>query len=52
MLPHELVHDHTVQLLLLALLSQRQAISIGDVVLNANLLFENFLSQEDEVGIS
>ena len=51
MLLHELVHDHAVQLLFLAPLGQRQEIPTGDVVFNANLLFENFLSQEDEVGI-
>jgi hypothetical protein len=51
MLPHELVHDHAVQLLLLALLGQREAIPIADVGLNANLLVKNLLSQEDEVGI-
>jgi hypothetical protein len=52
MLPHELVHDHTVQLLLLALVGQREAILAGNVGLNANLLVKNLLSQEDEVGIS
>jgi hypothetical protein len=52
MLPHELVHDHRVQRLLLALLGQRQAIPAGNVGLNANLVFKNLLGQEDEVQIS
>jgi hypothetical protein len=52
MLPHELVHDHAVQLLLLVPLGQREAIPAGNVGLNANLLVKNLLSQEDEVGIS
>ena len=51
MLPHELIHNHGVQLLLLAPLCQREAILASDVVLNANLLFENLLGEEDEVGI-
>jgi hypothetical protein len=52
MLPHELVHDYAVQLLLLAPLGQREAIPMGNVGLNANLLVKNLLSQEDEVRIS
>jgi hypothetical protein len=52
MLPHELVHDYAVQLLLLAPLGQREAIPMGNVGLNANLLVNNLLSQEDEVRIS
>jgi hypothetical protein len=52
MLPHELIHGHAVQLLLLAPLGQREAIPAGNVGLNANLLVKNLLSQEDEVGIS
>jgi hypothetical protein len=52
MLPHELVHDYAVQLLLLAPLGQREAISTSNVGLNTNLLVKNLLSQEDEVGIS
>jgi hypothetical protein len=51
MLPHELVHDYAVQLLLLAPLGQREAIPVGNVGLNANLVFKNLLGQEDEVGI-
>jgi hypothetical protein len=51
MLLHELVHDHAVQLLLLAPLGQREAIPAGNVGLNTNLLVKNLLSQEDEVGI-
>jgi hypothetical protein len=34
MLPHELVHDHAVQLLLLVPLGQREAIPAGNVGLN------------------
>ena len=49
MLPHELVHDHVVQLLLLAPLGQREAILAGNVGLNANLVFKNLLGHEDEV---
>jgi hypothetical protein len=52
MLPHELVHNHAVQLLLLAPLGQREAIPTGNVGLNANLVFKNLLGQEDEVRIS
>jgi hypothetical protein len=52
MLPHELVHDHAVQLLLLAPLGQREAIPAGNVGFNANLVFKNLLRQEDEVRIS
>jgi hypothetical protein len=52
MLPHELVHDHGVQLLLLVPLGQREAIPAGNVGLNANLVFKNLLGQEDEVQIS
>ena len=44
MLPHELVHGHAVQLLLLAPLGQREAISTGNVDLNVNLLVKNLLS--------
>jgi hypothetical protein len=52
MLPHELVHDDVVQLLLLASLGQREAIPAGNVGFNANLVFKNLLGQEDEVRIS
>jgi hypothetical protein len=52
MLPHELVHDHTVQLLLLVPLGQREAIPASNVGLNTNLVFKNLLSQEDKVRIS
>jgi hypothetical protein len=52
MLPHELVHDQAVQLLLLAPLGQHEAIPTGNVGLNANLVFKNLLGQEDEVRIS
>jgi hypothetical protein len=44
MLLHELVHDHTVQLLLLVLLGQCEAIFAGNVGHNANLLVKNLLS--------
>jgi hypothetical protein len=52
MLPHELVHDDAIELLLLVPLGQREEILAGNVGLNANLLFKNLLSQEDKVGIS
>jgi hypothetical protein len=52
MLPHELVHDHAVQLLLLVPRGLREAIPAGNVGLNANLVFKNLLGQEDEVRIS
>jgi hypothetical protein len=51
MLPHELVHDDAVQFLLLAPLGQHEAIHASNVGLNANIIFKNLLSQEDEVGI-
>jgi hypothetical protein len=52
MLPHELIHDHAVQLLLFAPLGQREAILAGNVGLNANLVLKNLLGQEDKVRIS
>jgi hypothetical protein len=52
MLPHELVHDHAVQLLLFVPLGQREAIPECNVGLNADLILKNLLGQEDEVRIS